>query len=259
MHGRRHIHALTRPGRWLRWLAIAIGVIVLMIGGALWRGSYFDLDPYERTPAHGPTRGDVAALYLSGDMGLRFGPGETMTDRLAARGIPVIGFNTPVAFRVRRSTAETEAIIAGAIRTALAEPHTRRLVLIGRSFGADVLAAALPALPADLRRHVAAVVLVVPGRQVFFRSDPSNITYLGTPDSDALHGIRAITWAPLTCIHGVEETDSACAGARQPNVTNIAMPGGHFLDFDTDAIVHNVMEAITRVTAMPVRESKGRG
>ncbi|WEK43693.1 MAG: hypothetical protein P0Y64_02360 [Candidatus Sphingomonas colombiensis] len=250
----------NRQGRrGVRRLVIGVAVLALILIGALWRGSYFDRDPYESMAATGSARGGVAALYLSGDMGLRFGPGQTMADLLAARGIPVIGFNTPVAFRTRRTATETEAIIADAVRTALTASHAERLVLIGRSFGADVLAAGLPALPADLRRHVAAVVLVVPGRQVFFRSDPSNITYLGTPDSDARRGISAITWAPLTCIHGVEENDSACAGTGQPNVTNIAMPGGHFLDFDTDAIAHNVMGAIARVTALPARGSGGRG
>lgn len=258
MHGKPDTAARSHPRhRHARWLAMVLVGLLLILAGALWRGSYFDRDPYELTPSTGPARAGLAALYFSGDMGLRFGPGETMTDRLAARGIPVIGFNTPVAFRTRRSAAETEAIIAAAIRKALTDSRAQRLVLIGRSYGADVLAAVLPALPADLRQRVAAVVLVVPGRQVFFRTDPTNITYLGTPDGDALRGIRAITWAPITCIHGVEETDSACPPTHQRNVTNIAMPGGHFLDFDTDAIVHNVMGAIARVTAIPARESRG--
>ncbi|WP_298672005.1 AcvB/VirJ family lysyl-phosphatidylglycerol hydrolase [uncultured Sphingomonas sp.] len=250
----------NRQGRrWVRRLLAGLAVLALILIGLLWRGSYFDRDPYEAMAATGPAHGDVAALYLSGDMGLRFGPGDTMADLLAARGIPVIGFNTPVAFRARRTAAETDAIIADAVRTALAASHAERLVLIGRSFGADVLAAALPALPENLRHRVAAVVLIVPGRHVFFRADPSNITYLGTPDSDARRGIGAITWAPLVCIHGAEEADSACAGITQPNVTNIAMPGGHFLDFDTAAITRNVMSALARVTALPMRGSGGRG
>lgn len=258
MHAMSETAVQPHRRRWPRRVAIGLAVLVLILIGALWRGSYFDRDPYDRMTATGPARDGVAALYLSGDMGLRFGPGDTMADLLAARGIPVIGFNTPVAFRTRRSAAETAAIVAGAVRTALADSRADRLVVIGRSFGADMLAAALPALPADLRRRVAAVVLIVPGRQVFFRSDPSNITYLGTPDADAVRGIGAITWAPVTCIRGVEETDSGCLGPRQSNVTDIAMPGGHFLDFDTAAIVGNVMRAIDRAIATPPGSGEGK-
>ncbi|MBN8838769.1 MAG: hypothetical protein J0I25_01020 [Sphingomonadales bacterium] len=247
MHGHRESIRDIPRRRWPYRLAIGGLVVAAVLVGIFYRATYFDRDPYVRVAATAPGRG-VSALYLSGDMGLNFGIGATTADALAAAGIPVTGFNTPVAFRTRRTAAETNMIIAAAVRRALAAAPADRLVVIGRSFGADVLAASLPALPADLRRRIAAIVLVVPGRDVFFRTDPSNITYLGTPDTNARRAIRAITWAPLTCIHGADETESACDGATQSNATNIAMPGGHFLKFDTDAIVRNIMLAIDRAT-----------
>jgi len=248
MHGRRE-SILDKPRkRWRYRLAIGGFVFAVALIGIFYRATYFDRDPYVHVAAAAPGRG-VTALYFSGDMGLNFGIGATTADALAAAGIPVTGFNTPVAFRTRRTAAETDRIIAAAVRHALAVAPGDRLVLIGRSFGADVLAASLPALPAELRRRIALIVLVVPGREVFFRTDPSNITYLGTPDSDGRRDIGAISWAPVTCIHGADETESACDGATQRNATNVAMPGGHFLKFDTDAIVRNIMIAIDRATA----------
>ena len=70
------------------------------------------------------------------------------------------------------------------VREGLHDTGRDRLVVIGQSYGADILAAALPALPSDLRAHVAAVILVVPGRDIFFRADPSGLAYRGTPDAD---------------------------------------------------------------------------
>lgn len=247
MHGSRAPILDTPRKRWPYRLAITGGVLAAVLIGIFYRATYFDRDPYVQVAATAPGRG-IAALYFSGDMGLSFGIGATSADALAGAGISVTGFNTPVAFRTRRTAAETNRIVAAAVRHALAASPADRLVLIGRSFGADVLAASLPALPAELRRRIAAIVLVVPGRDVFFRTDPSNITYLGTPDSDGRRDIRAITWAPLTCIHGADETESACDGATQSNATDVAMPGGHFLKFDTDAIVRNIMLAIDRAT-----------
>lgn len=248
------IVARKRAARW-RWRAgVAATALCVLILALAWRGSYFDRDPYVETAATAPRSG-VTALYFSGDMGLRFGLGTSTADALAAAGIPVIGFNAPAVFRTRRTPAGTVAIVADAVRHALSRASGDRLVLIGRSYGADILAAALPALPTPLRARIAGVVLLVPARDIFYRADATNITYLGTPDDDGHRALRAMRWAPLTCIYGTDETDSACPGLVQPNVTLVAMPGGHFLGHDTAAIVRNVISAIgrmTRITARPM-------
>lgn len=221
----------------------------LLVAGAVGlfaTAGFLDRDPRHLFAATGPRAG-VTALYFSGDMGLRFGMGPATSKALAQHGVPVFGVNSSTLFRTRRTRAETDAIVADAVREALDRAGADRLVLIGQSYGADVLQTGLVHLPDALRAKVGGVVLVVPGRDVFFRADPTSLAYRGAPDSDGARTIRALNWTPLTCIYGQEEPDSACPALRGTGATVIAMPGGHFLHNDADGLVGHVLAAVARL------------
>ncbi|MGP7794737.1 AcvB/VirJ family lysyl-phosphatidylglycerol hydrolase [Sphingomonas sp. CLY1604] len=250
-----HSHRLSR--RRLAWIGgIAAGVLLAIAGVAALAG-FFATDPVEMVAPTAPPR-DLGVLYLSGDMGLRFGPNPHTPRALAAAGLPVVAVSTPGLFGTQRTLAEVERIIADRVADALVRTHRQRLVLVGQSYGADVLQTGLAGLPAALRAHVAGVVLIVPGRTVFFRADPSGIAYRGTPDSLAARTLARLTWTPLTCIYGRQETDSACPALHQPHAQVIAMPGGHFLDDDYDALAAAVMAAIRRDAPDAFATARGR-
>ncbi len=233
-------------GRVGRRVTLAVLVVAVALGILFAAGGFLDRDPHWWFAARGPRR-NVSAVYFSGDMGLRHGMGQATSQALAAHGVPVIGVSSSTLFRAHRTRAETDAIIAGVVRDAAARAGSDRLVLIGQSYGADVLGTGLGALPADLRARVAAVILIVPGGDVFFRADPTGLEYHGTPDADGRATLRAITWAPVTCIYGVEERDSACPGLRLPGATVIPMPGGHPLHHDAATLAGHVLAAVARV------------
>lgn len=192
----------------------------------------------------GKPRPEVAAVYLSGDMGFRFGIGQKVASALAAHGIPVIGVSSAVAFASHRTRAESEAIVAGAIRTALEQTGARRIVLMGQSFGSDIVATVAPDLPPGLRTRIAAIVLVVPSRSVFFRVDPTTISYHGTPDADPTAGMRGVGWTPVVCIYGVAESNSLCPALSGTAARVIALPGGHFLHHDDERVISTIVNAL---------------
>ncbi len=236
--------SLAARRRIVRIAGTVVAVLVMLAGVAAIAG-FFDRDPIRMFAAEGPKR-PIGVLYVSGDMGLRFGPAPATTRGLAAAGVPVVAINAPTAFRFRQTRVGIDRIVADGIRRALAETGATRLVLIGQSYGADVVQTASVALPAELRAHVAGVVLVVPGESVFFRADPSGLAYRGTPDSRGAETLERLTWAPVTCIYGVAETDSACPDVHLPNARLIAMPGGHFLNDDRAALLAHVLDAVRR-------------
>jgi type IV secretory pathway VirJ component len=234
-----------RRSRLLRLLGAGILAVVAIIVVALAVPSLHLIDNqavrfFAADKARHPA---VAAVYFSGDMGMRFGMGPKVAPALAARSIPVIGISSSVNFATHRTRAEVDAILADAIRTALAKTGASRVVLIGQSFGSDIIAVAAPDLPPELRRRIAAVSLVVPAERVYFRADPTGLAYLGTPDALPAPAMRALDWAPVTCIYGVRETDSLCPALVGTSAHVIALPGGHFLNGDDKLVVATLFHA----------------
>lgn len=233
---------MTRPMR--RGVAVTAIVAAICIGLAAAAG-YLDRSPYHFYPA-AARPAPVVVVNVSGDMGLRFLLGASTSRGLTAHGYPVLGVTSPVVFRHRRTRAEITTSVAAAIRHAMAATGARRVVVMGQSYGADIVQTGLADLPPSLRRHVAAIVLVLPGDSVFFRADPTGLAYHGRPDSIATTTADTLRWAPLTCIYGVEETDSLCPRLRVAGATIVPMPGDHDIDHDADGLLRHVLRAIGR-------------
>lgn len=229
--------------RGVRVAAVSSAVVCAAVGAA----GYFDADPVHVYPAR-PPAARIAVVNVSGDMGLRFLLGASTSRGLTAHHYPVVGVSSPAAFRRRRTRAEVDAFVADLVRTTLARTGAPRVVVMGQSYGADIVQTGLARLPADLRARVAAIILVLPGDSVYFRADPTGWAYHGKPDSIARTTGDTLTWAPLTCIYGVEEEDSLCPLLRLPGARLIAMPGGHDIRHDADGLLGHVLAAIRGVS-----------
>lgn len=197
----------------------------------------------------------AVALYLSGDMGFHAGLGPAIADRLTEHGIPVVAENSLHFFRVRRTPEQTGAMIADGLRRAIAIDPKARLLLLGQSFGADVIAPSLPYVPNALRRRIAFVGLVVPGGTREWRASPSEIFSIGEPEEDAALAGQRLSWVPLLCIHGAEERSSLCPSLHQRNATAVRLPGGHELHHDADAASAILLRAIDKALPSSVQPS----
>ncbi|WP_235955170.1 virulence factor [Sphingobium psychrophilum] len=217
---------------------------------ALWHVGYigsralFDLRPAKAVA--NPRQPRMVALYLSDDMGFHAGLGPLIADRLTRRGIPVVAENSLRFFRTRRTPEEAGAMIAQGLRRAIAVDPGARLLLLGQSFGADIIAPSLPYVPTALRRRIAFIGLIVPGATRQWRASPSDIFSFNEPEEDATTAARRLSWAPLLCIHGAEEAASLCPALRQPNVVQLRLPGGHALNHDADAVSAALLHAIAQ-------------
>lgn len=225
------------------WVTIAISAVLIGLVGA---AGFFDRDPYTYYPAKGAAK-PVLAVNFSGDMGMRFLLGASTSRGLTEHGVAVLGVTTPALFRRHRTRAEVDAIVADGVRAAIARAGGRKIVVQGQSYGADIVQTGMARLPAELRPHIAAIILILPGETAFFRADPTSLEYMRTPDSYAKDTINSLTWAPLTCIYGREETDSACPALTVPAARKVAMPGSHTIDHDEAGLLRHVLESIHAV------------
>ena len=215
-------------------------------------GHLFDVLPAKAGPA---VERRAVALYLSGDMGFHAGLGPAIADRLTEHGIAVVAENSLHFFRVRRTPEQTGAMIAEGLRRAIAIDPKARLLLLGQSFGADVIAPSLPYVPNALRRRIAFVGLVVPGGTREWRASPSEIFSIGEPEENAALAGQRLSWVPLLCIHGAEERSSLCPSLHQRNATTVRLPGGHELHHDADTASAILLRAIDKALPSSVQPS----
>ncbi|HEY0958511.1 MAG TPA: AcvB/VirJ family lysyl-phosphatidylglycerol hydrolase [Novosphingobium sp.] len=230
---------------------VLVLVALLFVGGAGYIG-YFGGPLYFEIPARASLvtgRPRVAAVLFSGDMGFRLGMGPAIASRLADDGIPVLGVSSLSYFRKERSPAEVRALVQDAMRRAFVFGRADRLVLIGQSFGADMLHVGAVGLPEDLRRRVQLVVLVVPGKSVFYRVSPGEMFDWTRPDAEALPTALRLDWAPVVCIRGAEEANSLCPRLHLPNVDRIVLPGGHPMHHDANRLYAAIASAIASTDA----------
>lgn len=139
--------------------AIAIAAVSVTAYSGYFGGDVFVPVAANRSPQDGRDR--FSAIFLSGDIGIRLGMGPGITQGLAAAGIPVAAVNSAAFFNQRRTPAEVTALIAAAIEHALTRDNADRVVLIGHSYGADMLQVGYHGLAPQLRAKVAMVGLIV--------------------------------------------------------------------------------------------------
>ena len=228
-------------------IAIIAGVLSFICGSLGYLdGPLFAFAPASQTAPASHQR--LAVVFLSGDMGLNVGIEPQVAAQLASNGIPVLSINSLYYFRVTRAPAEIERLIAGGIRRALVFGHADRVVLIGYSFGADMLHTGLASLPLALRGKVVMTALIVPSDTVQFRSSPSEVFSFMEPQYDALATARKLDWVPGLCIYGIREESSLCKQLTLPRFHSIGLPGGHLLHRDANAVYRELIDAINKVT-----------
>lgn len=224
---------MPRPNpsrRWLRISAVAGAIAALTLVGVLLVGGYFEDGAYALVPPPGRAAAPpLAAVYWSGDMGMRVGIGEGLVDDLAAAGVPVLTVSSPALFGSGRTRDFVDAAVERSVRTALERTHARSIAVIGNSFGADIVGTGVGNLPPELRRRIASVVLMVPSAEVYFHANPTGIFYRGPVAASPAHTVPLLRGLPVTCIYGTGEDDSLCAEPAMASARRVGIDDGHMM------------------------------
>jgi type IV secretory pathway VirJ component len=186
--------------------------------------------PTQEVPATAESHGDEMALLMTGDGGWA-GLDQELAARLAAEGVPTVGLNSLKYFWTERTAQETTQDVARIISHYLAAWNKQRVLLVGYSFGADVLPFVVNRLPPDLRARVATVNLLGIDSNASFEIKIAG--WVGQDDSGppTKPELSAITAVPILCIYGEGESDSICPelskAAGHTTVTLAEVGTGH--------------------------------
>lgn len=180
--------------------------------------------PVREVQANG-TSGEFA-LLLTGDGGWA-GLDQELAARLAASGVPTVGLNSLKYFWKERTPDETARDVARILRHYLSAWHKQRVLLVGYSFGADVLPFVVNRLPSDLRAKVASVSLLGIDGNASFEINISDWAGTGAGGPQTRPEVGRITGLPVLCLYGEGEKDSICPGLPEAAIRREQIGTGH--------------------------------
>lgn len=193
------------------------------------------------TQASAPT----FAVFLTGDGGWAAFDQRVCAD-LAQRGVPTIGFDAGAYFSVMRSPEEAAQALARTLRAGMQRWHAQRAIVIGYSFGADVMPFLVDRLPQDLRAHIDRVALMAPSTTAPFQVTAGERVGLETPggrpilpelQADARQGLH------IVCIYGATDRSAICPTLRLPETQSPELAGGHGFNGKDDAVAAAILSA----------------
>jgi type IV secretory pathway VirJ component len=197
--------------------------------------------PLVEVPARVPSADTFAILY-SGDGGWR-DLDRSLADVLAGKGMSVVGVDV-LRYYWRRKSPDTAARdLARIIQHYQQRFGRRQVVLIGFSFGADVLPFMINRLPADVSADIRLITLLSPERATAFEVQPSGWFHQqGDATNPIEPELKQLSTKRLQCVYGEDEAaDSLCTTGAALGHLIVHKSGGHHFDHDygelADAII----------------------
>jgi type IV secretory pathway VirJ component len=219
------------------------------------RAAYARLSaPAEAPPARAPEIGDLPvnevpasgsstelALLMTGDGGWA-GLDQELAARLAQSGVPTVGLNSLKYFWTERTPEETARDVARLMRHYLAVWNKQRVLLVGYSFGADVLPFVVNRLPADLRARVASVSVLGIDSNASFEVSVADWVGSGDGGPPTRPELAALGHMPVLCIYGEGEEDSICPALPAGGAVTRAQVGkGHHFSGEYGTLADRIL------------------
>jgi len=196
---------------------------------------------------HERTGRDAFAIIYSGDGGWR-DLDRSLAGILASKGMSVVGVDVLRYYWKQKSPALAASDLARIMRYYQQRWHQQKVVLIGFSFGADVLPFLVSRLPADLAADVSLVSLLSPERSTAFEVETTG--WLGVHNSSGMPiapELQKLSKLHLQCIYGRDEgANSLCTTptAAAVGASVLAKSGGHHFDQDYDTLADEILAAV---------------
>jgi type IV secretory pathway VirJ component len=202
--------------------------------------------PIVEVPAQGATS-EYFAVLLSGDGGWA-GIDKAIAAQLAARGIPVVGWDSLRYFWSEHGPETLSHDLDRVLRHYAERWKKTHAIVIGYSQGADVLSFGLNRLPPDSRSMVADAVMIAPGRSATFAFHFSHWLGGSAVGTAIQPEVERLDAAHTLCIYGEKETDSLCPLVAGTHARSVPLPGSHHFDGNYAGVAQQILEHIGAAT-----------
>jgi type IV secretory pathway VirJ component len=208
--------------------------------------------PLTEVPATEKPERPQLAVMLSGDGGWAL-LDRAVTAELAKNGLPTLGWDSLSYFWKARQPAEVALDLEQVLRQYLERWQKERIVLVGYSFGADVLPAVINRLPPALRERIDLVVFLGLSPYASFEFKLSNWISDAPDQGDQpiQPQIEKMAGLKRLCIYGLEEDDALCPKLGTLGVIINPMPGDHHFDEDYPGVAKRILDQLPPAQTAP--------
>ncbi|NTF44192.1 AcvB/VirJ family lysyl-phosphatidylglycerol hydrolase [Rhizobium rhizogenes] len=244
----------------LKYAAVLIAILAVTGGpvNARQDGATARPLPSETTPPNLPihmingkaTRDTLAILY-SGDGGWQ-DLDEEVGSYLRNAGIPVIGVDSLRYFWSGRTARKTAGDLGRIIDYYTKRLNVHHVLLVGYSFGADVMPASYNRLSPEQKAKVGAISLLSLSHKVDYVISLAGWLGFQTEGKggNPVDDVRSIRPEIIQCVYGKDDDhDNACPALRRTGIKVIGMPGGHHFDGDYDRLAKYILAGLKTHTA----------
>lgn len=211
------------------------------------RASAADVADLPLVPLPVGSPSDVLVILYSGDGGWR-DLDKDVAALFQEQGVPVVGVDALRYFWSDVSPETGARDLSRIIRAYTAEWNARRVILVGFSFGADVLPFLMTRLPQQDRDRVVMLSLLGLSTKAEFEVTVSNwlVSRKSAAARDTIPEIGRIDPRLVQCQYGLEDDEAACALLKGTGVEVISTSGGHHFDGDYPALARRILEGVSR-------------
>lgn len=182
-------------------------------------------------------------IFMSGDGGWA-ALDKGVSQQLQLKGLPVVGWNSLTYYWKKKSPQQVTDDLVRIMDHYATRWQTQRVLLIGFSFGAEIVPFVLNRLPANYRQQILGAVMLSPSTSSDFEVHVSEIlssSQLGEYPTEP--EVKRIQDIPLLCLYGVSDDDPErlCPRLQQQNVTKLGLSGGHHFEDDYPQLAHLIL------------------
>ncbi len=186
---------------------------------------------------------DVFAVLISGDGGWA-GLDRSLAGQLAAKGVAVVGFNSLQYFWRRRTPAKAAQDLSRVLMHYLTAWNKKQIILIGYSFGADVLPFMADRLSPELKTKTRLIALLGPDAWAEFEFHLTDWigSYQRKNSLPVLPEVAKLQGMKVLCVCGDEEKNSPCRKLDREIAYVTVLKGGHHFNGDYQALCRSILE-----------------
>lgn len=184
----------------------------------------------------------LMALLISGDGGWTDFD-QSLANELASRGIPSVGLDTQKYFWEKKTPEETAAAAEKLLLFYSKKFGREKILLMGYSFGADVIPFVANRLSPSLKSRLVMVAMLSPDDKTDFEVTISSMLNLDMESGyDVAPEVKKMSYVPKLCIYGSDEDEEQDQELfRNQGAQILILKGGHHYDDSYKEIISAVL------------------